>query len=229
MNPLLFSQTVASGSGMASPPKLLMIISFAFSGVPNLKRGALCFREVIRCMRGASHSKAISRPGNWPVASRLQSRALGSASVSVFVRRISHTMLTPEQQKLALETPCLTLRFLVQAERRAKKRTGMESCSESACFHRLHDIFWPLGDAETVALLTDDERAALTEFNRVFTSLPWRVIEAHPHISELPDDDLSPLIPAGERLLRLLEARASRRHRSGWLRRLPGLFRADHA
>ena len=63
MNPLLFSQTVASGSGMASPPKLLMLISFAFSGVPNLKRGALCFREVIRCMRGASHSKAISKPG----------------------------------------------------------------------------------------------------------------------------------------------------------------------
>lgn len=138
-------------------------------------------------------------------------------------------MLTPEQQKIALKTPCLTLSFLVQPERRAKKLTGMESCSESACFHRLHDLWWTLGDAETVALLTDDERAALAEFNRVFKSLPWRVIEAHPHISELPDDDLSPLIPAGEELLRMLEARTSRRYRFTWLRWLPELFRGGHA
>ena len=130
---------------------------------------------------------------------------------------------------MALETPCLTLNFLVQPERRTKKLTGMESFSESACFHRLHDLWWTLGDAEAVALLTDDERAALAEFNRVFKSLPWRVIEAHPHISELPDDDLSPLIPAGEKLLRMLEARTSRHPRFGWLRRLSGLFRVSHA
>jgi hypothetical protein len=58
-------------------------------------------------------------------------------------------------------------------------------------------------------LLSDEERAALAEFTRVFESLPWRVIEAHPHISELPGDDLSPLLPAGKRLLSLLEAHAA--------------------
>jgi hypothetical protein len=116
-------------------------------------------------------------------------------------------MLTPNQQKTALLAPCLPLSFLVRPEPRAKKPTGMESFSESACFHRLHNLFWTLNDAEAVALLSDDERAALAEFSRVFESLPWRVIVAHPHISELPSDDLSPLVPAGERLLRMLETR----------------------
>jgi len=58
-------------------------------------------------------------------------------------------------------------------------------------------------------LLSDEERAALAEFNRVFKSLPWRVIEAHPHISELADDDLSPLMETGQRLLGMLEAHST--------------------
>jgi hypothetical protein len=82
----------------------------------------------------------------------------------------------------------------------------MESFSESACFHRLFGLFWTLRDADATALLSDEERAAKEEFTRVFESLQWRVIQAHPHISELPDDDLTPLLASGERLLQLLEA-----------------------
>ena len=105
--------------------------------------------------------------------------------------------------KWALLTP-FPLGFLVSLERRAKKPNGMESSSESACFHRLRDLFWTLDNPEVTALLSEDERATLAEFNRVFNSLQWRVTEAYPDISELPGDDLSPLVLPGEKLLRLL-------------------------
>ena len=138
-------------------------------------------------------------------------------------------MLTPDQQKVVLLPPLLPLRFLVRPEHRAKKPTGMESYSESACFHRLHDLLWTLREPDAVALLSDDERVILAEFTRVFESLPWRLIEAHPHISELPGDDLSPLLPTGARLLQMLEARTARSGRFAWLRRLFRLFRVSHA
>lgn len=131
-------------------------------------------------------------------------------------------MLTSEQQKAALQAPLFPLDFLVLPERRAKKVGGMESFSESACFHRLHDLFWTLGDPEAVALLNPEEQAAVAEFNRVFVSLSWRVIELHPHISELENDDLSPLLPAGAKLRGLLEARAARPKRFAPLRKFFG-------
>ena len=133
-------------------------------------------------------------------------------------------MLTPEQQMAYLTAPCLALNFLVRPEQRDKKLNGMEEFSDSACFNRLYHLFWTFHDAEPAALLNSEERAALIEFNRVFRSLPWQVIEAHPHISELPNNDLSPLIPAGEKLLRLLETRTARMQRFGWLNRLTGIF-----
>lgn len=132
-------------------------------------------------------------------------------------------MLTPDQQQSALLAPCIALTFLVRPDQRDKHLTGMENFSESACFHRLHDLFWTFRDADTVALLNAEERAAVIEFNRIFRSLRWRVIEAQPHISELPDDNLSPLVPVGEKLLRLLEARAPRPRRFGWLRKILGI------
>jgi hypothetical protein len=100
----------------------------------------------------------------------------------------------------------------------------MESFSESAAFHRLHDLLWTLGEPEVVELLTDEEKSALAAFNRVFASLPWRVIESHPQISELPDDDLSLLVPVGERLLGLLEARRQPPRQVGWLGKVLGRF-----
>jgi hypothetical protein len=116
-------------------------------------------------------------------------------------------MLTPDRQRTALMAPCVPLRFLVHPESRAKKLSGLEDFSESACFHRLHSLLWTLGEAEVIALLGDEERATISEFNQVFDSLPWRVIVSHPFISELPDDDLLPLVAPGEKLLRMLETR----------------------
>jgi|SRR5688572_2671260 len=138
-------------------------------------------------------------------------------------------MLTSDQQERAFLPPLMPLRFLVRPERRAQKPAGMESFSESACFHRLHSLAWTFHDADAAALLSRDERATLEEFTQVFESLPWRVIGAHPHISELPGDDLSPLLPTGERLLQILEARTTRSGRFAWLRRLFGLFSTSRA
>ena len=134
-------------------------------------------------------------------------------------------MLSDDQCDSVFAAPCLPLRFLVQSEWRTRKPTGMEAFSESACFHRMHDLFWPLGDAEAVALLTAEERAALDDFEAVYSLLPWRVIATHPHISELLDDDLAPLIAPGRRLYRLLSARVAARRRTKWLRRVLNLLR----
>ena len=60
---------------------------------------------------------------------------------------------------MTLLAPCLPLRFLVRPERRAKKPSGMEGFSESACFHRLFDLFWTFRDVPAVALLSDEERS----------------------------------------------------------------------
>ena len=120
-------------------------------------------------------------------------------------------MLSDYLKRASLIAPRVPLRFLVRREQSVKQLNGMGAFSDSAFFHRMHGLlFVPLHEAEVVTLLSDEERVALTEFHRQFDSLPWRVIADHPHISELPDDDLSPLVPSGERLLRLLETRAGR-------------------
>jgi hypothetical protein len=106
----------------------------------------------------------------------------------------------------------MSLAYLVQPERRARKPTGMEAFSESACFYRLKDLFWCIAEPEMTPFLTAEQNAALAEFERVYQSLPWRVIDGHPHISELPDDDLSPLVPAAERLYELIRPHTHATH-----------------
>jgi hypothetical protein len=81
----------------------------------------------------------------------------------------------------------------------------MEQFSESACFHRLHDLFWCIREPQMAPFLTPAQERALAEFDRLYRSLPWRVIAAHSHISEVLDDDLSPLVAPGLRLLELIE------------------------
>jgi hypothetical protein len=83
----------------------------------------------------------------------------------------------------------------------------MKGFSDSAIFHRLHDLLWTFNEPEAVALLNPEEKACLMEFNEAFASLAWRPIVTHPHISEVPDNDLSPLIPSSTCLLKLLEKR----------------------
>jgi len=137
-------------------------------------------------------------------------------------------MLTDDMKQQSLLAPCLPLRFLTKPETRATSRHQMQGFSDSAMFYRLHDLFWTLREVDALALLSDDERLVVREFDRLFDSMPWRVIPSHPHVSELPDDDLTPLIPAGEKLMQMLE-RAARRQRFGWLHRLFGFFRVSHA
>ena len=137
-------------------------------------------------------------------------------------------MLTAEEQRTRFAAACIPLCYLVRPERRARKPTGMEHFSESACFHRLRNLFWPIGDTQFASYLTQQEKDALSEFERVYQSLPWCVIATHLHISELPDDNLSPLVPFGQRLLQLIEPRAERPSRFGSLRRLFEFLRLPH-
>jgi hypothetical protein len=114
-------------------------------------------------------------------------------------------MHTLEQKKQMVLAPCLPLRFLVQAGSREVSRRQMPGMSDSAVFHRLHSLLWTLREPEAIELLSENEQEILARFTRVFESLPWRVIPAYPHISELPDNDLTPLIPTGAQLFDLLQ------------------------
>src|ERR1700690_1890366 len=81
-------------------------------------------------------------------------------------------MLTAEQKKQTLLAPCIPLRFLLQPETREPLRHQMKEVSDSARFHRLHDLFWTMRDVEVVALLSEDEQRVLASFTRIFQSLP---------------------------------------------------------
>jgi hypothetical protein len=116
-------------------------------------------------------------------------------------------MLSEEQIRAAFVGPCLSLNFLVRPELRDSNRREFEGFSDSAIFHRLHGLCWTLQEPEIVSLLTLDEKNVLAAFNNAFDCLPWRPIESHPHISELPGDDLSTLMPLALELLQLLERR----------------------
>lgn len=118
--------------------------------------------------------------------------------------------LNPEQIRQSLQASCLPLAYLTEPERRARKPTGMENYSESTCFHRYRDLLWPISEPAMEPYLTREQSVALAAFEQVYHSLQWRIIEGHPHISELPDDDLSPLVPFGEHLLRLIKPQESK-------------------
>jgi hypothetical protein len=111
------------------------------------------------------------------------------------------------RRKGTLSGACFALRFLVHPEYRVGARHGMEGFSDSAIFHRRMDLLFTLREPEGVAFLTPEEKEYLMEFNALFESLPWRPIESHPHISEVPDEELSKLVPSAKRLLESLERR----------------------
>jgi len=94
----------------------------------------------------------------------------------------------------------------------------MEGISDSGIFHRWMDLFWTFREPEVVALLTPEEKGYLREFD-------WRPIEGYPHISELPDDDLSKLLPSATQLLLSLEKRTRPSFLSRCWRKTVTLFR----
>jgi hypothetical protein len=127
-------------------------------------------------------------------------------------------MLTAEQKRFAFLAPCNPLSFLVSPTPRSKQ-VGMDAFSDSAYFHRMHDLFWTFREPSVLEMLTDDEQVALANFESAFSALPWQECDVENHFYHLPDDDLSSLIEPGKRLLQLLEARSSKR---SWLSRLWG-------
>jgi hypothetical protein len=120
--------------------------------------------------------------------------------------------MSNDMKQHLLLAPRLTLGFLTKLETRAASRHQMQGLSDSAMFYRLHDLFWTLLEVDALALLSDGERRIVCKFDQLFDSMHWRVIPTYPHISELPDDDLTHLIPAGEKLMRMLERAACRLH-----------------
>lgn len=81
----------------------------------------------------------------------------------------------------------------------------MPGVSDAAIFHRWMDLFWTLREPEALALLTSGENALLHQFNVVFESLPWRSLEAFPHISEVSAAERAKLEQVASRLLEALE------------------------
>jgi hypothetical protein len=131
------------------------------------------------------------------------------------------------QQHIAFSGPCFPLRFLVQPESWSRLREDMAGFSDSAIFHRLMDLCWTFNEAEVIALLTEEEKAVLAEFNDLYKSLHWRPIEAHPHISEVADRDLQKLITPAARLLELIERRTRPPLLKRWWRKIDSLFKHE--
>ncbi len=115
--------------------------------------------------------------------------------------------LNSYQREIAILGPCFALRFLVRPDERANARSQMEGFSDGAIFHRWMGLTWTLDEPEAVAILSDDERSALDGFNEVFRSLPWKPIETHPFVCEVPEEELTKLVPSARILLQLLENR----------------------
>jgi hypothetical protein len=130
--------------------------------------------------------------------------------------RTSGVRLNSEQKRAGLAAPRIPLQFLVSPIPRPKP-AGMDDFSDSAYFHRLHELLWTFREASVVFLLTNDEREALADFDHAFASLAWHEFDRENHFSHLTDNDLSPLIELGKRLLQFLNARDARR---GWLSRI---------
>src|SRR4051812_30699955 len=115
--------------------------------------------------------------------------------------------MTQEEIKLSLTAPQLPLGFLLELHSRDTNRSQMPGCKDSAVFFRLWDLFDTMREPTVLAELTPEQRAAADSFHAVMLRLPWRVLPEHPHISELPNDDLSPLIEPGKRLFSALSGK----------------------
>lgn len=75
----------------------------------------------------------------------------------------------------------------------------MPELSDSAIFHRLWSLLG-LHDPEILSRLKDAEIESLAIFLQKFDSLPWEPLTDNPHISQLRDNDLSPITPLGKSL-----------------------------
>jgi hypothetical protein len=86
----------------------------------------------------------------------------------------------------------------------------MVEVSGSAYVFRMFDLIFPLRSAGVREGLIAKEKTALDDFSAMYEALPWRPLALYPHISELPDEDFSTVIPAAKRLDELLALRTGR-------------------
>lgn len=84
------------------------------------------------------------------------------------------------------------------AERKAINKFPL---SDTAYVHRMFSLFFALESQPIKDALTDEENADLNAFLVEFKKLEWKVIDTHPHISEL--DDVSVLARIREAAKRL--------------------------
>ena len=115
--------------------------------------------------------------------------------------------MTPEEKELSLTAPQLPLSFLLELHPRETNRRQMPGCKDSAIFFRLWDLFDCLREPSVINELTPEQRAAADAFHDAMNRLPWRALPEYPHVSELPDDDLTPLIEPGKRLFSALSGK----------------------
>src|SRR5688572_24928429 len=86
----------------------------------------------------------------------------------------------------------------------------MKEVSGSAYVFRTFDlVFGVLREPAVIERLTEEERRDLLAFTAAFDRLPWKPLEAHPHISALADDRLDCLVSLARRLDRRLWLRTS--------------------
>jgi len=115
--------------------------------------------------------------------------------------------MTPDEKKMALNAPQLPLGFLLELHPRDTNRKGMPGCKDSAVFFRLWDLFDTLREPSVQVELTPEQREAADVFHSAMNRLPWRALPQFPHVSELPDDDLGPLMEPGRRLFSVLSGK----------------------
>lgn len=98
---------------------------------------------------------------------------------------------------------------LILDETKLKNRNQMKEFSGSAYVFRMFDLLFCLRWPGVSEKLTEKEKKDLASFTTAFDALPWRPLPAHPHISELPDDDFSALFTPAKKLDHRLWLRTS--------------------
>lgn len=117
--------------------------------------------------------------------------------------------LTPSQLESVFKGARFALRFLLNEECRENPRKQMAGFSDAAIFHRWMSLCWGLDEPDVLAMLDPEEQTTVTTFKALFSALPWKQIDTHPFISDLPKkgEELVGLLPAAKDLYQLLERR----------------------
>jgi hypothetical protein len=122
---------------------------------------------------------------------------------------------------MTLSACLIPLDFLLRQSSRGRVMEINEfppEVNQSGGFYRLWDLFWSLGDDEARAILDKSALEACQKFEAALRSLPWQPVQSHPHIQQVSDGDLVPLLDSGRVLFAQLER--LRRRYLPWNRRI---------